>query len=236
MVNVPEPLATADPRVVRPVQLRDEYANPAKELARLTEAGALLHLAHGYYAIIPEPYRGTRWRPAIEAVALGIAQVDHGPDDVALMGPSAARLIGALPRALGIAVAATAKQRPALHTSVGPIRFVTRDVRRLDVQRAETELATGWVTTAEQTVLDLADRPELGGLPRTDVADAIRTLGHRIDWHRLTVLAEEQRKRPAAVRAAWVAGVEPPVRPQRRVPSQGLTGAPGTDPDAYGIT
>jgi alkylation response protein AidB-like acyl-CoA dehydrogenase len=46
---------------------------------------------------------------------------------------------------------------------------VTRDISALDVQRAETELATGWVTSAQQTVLDLADRPALGGLTADDV-------------------------------------------------------------------
>lgn len=235
MASVPTSIAAADPRVVRPVDLRDVYANPSKELARLTEAGALLHLAHGYYAVVPETYRATRWRPPIEAVGLGIAQADYGRDGAAVMGPSAARLLESLPRALGMSVVATGKQRPTLRTTVGRVRFVTRDLDGLDLQRADTVLATGWVTTPEQTILDLADRPELGGLPAADVAEAIRALAAKANWERIGELAENQRKRPAAVRAAWVAGVEPPVRVSRPVRGEGLTGARDADPDAYGI-
>lgn len=235
MPHLPVEISGADPRVVRPRDLRGRYALPAKELARLADAGALLHLAHGYYAVVPEHYRGTRWRPSIEAVGLAIAQADYGHEHVAGMGPTAARLLGAIPRALGVAVVAVPKQRPQLETAVGPVRFVTRDVRALDVQRTETELAAGWVTSAEQTVLDLADRPALGGLTTDDITAAIRRLVPDVDWARVGRLAREQRKRPAAVRAAWVVGVEPPVRVSRRVPAEGLTGAESSDPVTYGI-
>ncbi|WP_228708035.1 hypothetical protein [Amycolatopsis keratiniphila] len=35
---------------------------------------------------------------------------------------------------------------------------------KLDVERTETELGIGWATTIEQTALDLATRPTLGGI------------------------------------------------------------------------
>lgn len=235
MAGLPIEIAAADPRVVRPIDLRRRYANPAKEVGRLVRTGALLRLAHGYYAIVPEQYRGTRWRPSVEAVGLAIAQADYGREHVAAMGITAARLLGAVPRALGEGVIAVAQQRPALDTAVGRIRFVTRDVSHLDVQRAETELASGWVTTPEQTVLDLADRPAVGNLPRAEVAEAIRRLAEGVDWRRLDDLAREQRKRPAAVRASWVVGVEPPARASRRVPTRGLPGAPGAIAEDYGM-
>lgn len=222
MTGLPIEIAGADPRLIRPADLRQRYSLPAKELSRLADAGVLLRLAHGYYAIVPEEYRGTRWRPSAESAGLAIAQADYGRNDVAVMGISAARLLGAVARAHGEAVIAVRRQRPALDTAVGVIRFITRNVPRLDVQRVETDLASGWVTTLEQTLLDLADRPHLGGLPPDEVAETIRRLAEGVTWHRVGVLAREQRKRPAAVRAARVAAVDPPVRASRRVSTEGL--------------
>ena len=128
---------------------------------------------------------------------MGIAQADYGRDRVAVMGVSAARLLGHVPRALGVATVAVPKQRPALKTDVGTIRFVTRDVDRLDVQRGETELAQGWVTTPEQTLLDLLDRPELGGLTRSDVAEVAKSLAGLADLEEVLELGRRQRKRAA---------------------------------------
>ncbi|MGH8907469.1 MAG: type IV toxin-antitoxin system AbiEi family antitoxin [Egibacteraceae bacterium] len=223
MPAVPHAIAAADPGVVRPRDLRHTYAHPAKELRRLTDAGALLRLAHGYFAVVPERYRGGAWRPSIEAVGLALAQRDYGRDAAAAMGASAARLLGAMPRALGSAVVAVPRQRPALDTAVGLIRFVTRTVARLDVQRVDTELTSGWVTTAEQTILDLADRPELGDLPLSDIVIAIRRLAARVDWQQIGALAKDQRKRPAAVRAAQVVGVASPVEVSRTPSMAGLS-------------
>jgi hypothetical protein len=214
----------ADPRVVRPVDLRARYANPAKELRRLARRGALLRLGHGYYAVIPEEYRGTAWRPSAESAGLAIGQADYGTDHVAVMGVSAARLLGAVPRALGVAVIAVSVQRPPLETTAGCIRFVTRRVRDLDVCRVDTDLAAGWATTPEQTVLDLADRPALGHLSPREIAQCIRRLAADVDWEALAALARAQRKRPAAVRAAAAAGIEAPVKVSRPVPMRGLTG------------
>ena len=206
---MPLEIAASDPAVVRPRDLRDVYARPSMETRRLSRAGVLLRLAHGYYAIVPEHLRGVPWRPSVEAVGLAIAQRDHGRDSAAAMGPSAARILGAIPRALGEATIATRRQRPPLNTVVGRVRFVARDVSRLDVQRCETELGSGWVTTPEQTVVDLADRPELGHLTHSDLAEAVRVLGDRVDWDSVLQLGTAQRKRPAALEAAKLAGADP---------------------------
>ena len=40
----------------------------------------------------------TRWKPNVEATALGVAQMDYGVADVAVMGVSAARHHGAILR------------------------------------------------------------------------------------------------------------------------------------------
>jgi hypothetical protein len=130
-----------------------------------------------------------------------VAQTDYGHDGAALMGVTAARHHRAVPRALAVAIVAVPKQRPVLRTVAGEVLFVRRNVARLDVEAVETELATGWVTTVEQTILDLADRPSLGGLAERDLRDAVRALGQRADGTRLDTLAGAQRKPAALARA-----------------------------------
>ena len=120
-----------------------------------------------------------RWFPTPHATALGIGQADYGIADVALMGVSAARAHGAIPRAIAVAAVAVPKKRPALTSDGARLVFVRRDVSRLDVERTTTELGDGWVTMIEQTLLDLAARPELGDLARADVEEAIRALAAR---------------------------------------------------------
>jgi hypothetical protein len=71
--------------------------------------------------------RSTAWEippavPDLKGVALGIGQADYGVDSVALMGVSAARMHGAIPR-LAVAVLAVPKQRPPLRT--GDARIVS---------------------------------------------------------------------------------------------------------------
>lgn len=198
MRALPPALAAADPRLVRPRDLGEAYAQPPKELRDLAHQGLLLRVAHGYYAVVPEDVRHLgAWMPPLEAVALAIAQRDYGFDEVALMGMSAARLLGAVPRALAAGVVAVPKQRPALDTVAGRVVFVTRRVARLRVQRMETELAEGWVTDVEQTVLDLADRPDLGGFSPRAVNEAISTLWRRAEPDEVEQLGVAQRKRRA---------------------------------------
>ncbi|WP_344882391.1 type IV toxin-antitoxin system AbiEi family antitoxin domain-containing protein [Allokutzneria multivorans] len=200
-MTVPPALARRSNRVLRP---RDAvvYAHPRAELARLAKAGVLRQVHTGYYAIAPLDRLGdTTWRPDLAAVALGIAQADYGPATVALMGTSAARHHGAIPRAIAVAVVAVPKQRPELRTDLGRLVFVKRNTDKLDLERVDTELTTGWVTTVEQTILDLAARPALGGLTPGDTAEAVRALGRRADPDLLGQLAAEQH-RPAALRMA----------------------------------
>jgi predicted transcriptional regulator of viral defense system len=205
-VGVPPELTRRRNQVLRPRDAASVYAHPRAELARLTRTGALRHIATGYYVLSPPDRWGDdRWIPDVNSVALGIAQVDYGPD-VALMGISAARLHGAIPRALAVAIVAVPKQRPALDTDAGRIVFVKRDATRLDIERIDTPLATGWVTTIEQTLIDLAARPTLGGLAEQDSVEAIRALASRADWDLVRQLARDQHKPSAARAAARLAG------------------------------
>ena len=187
------PLAALRRGVLRPRDAAGIYVQPHAEFLRWAEEGVLLKVIHGYYAHIPEAARGGHWRPEIEALALGLGQADYGNNEVALMHLSAARLHGSIPRALAVAVLAVPKQRPALDTTCGRIIFVKRHVSRLKRFRIETELATGWVTSLEQTALDIAHRPNLiDGL--SDVAqEAAISLFPRCEEEKLRTLAREQR-------------------------------------------
>jgi hypothetical protein len=187
------PLAALKLGVLRPRDASGIYAQPYVEFLRWEREGVLLKVAHGYYAHVPESSRRTHWRPEIESLALGIAQADYGKNEVALMHISAARLHGAIPRAVAVAVLAVPKQRPNLETSCGRIVFVRRDVNSLKKVRVQTELATGWCTSLEQTVLDLARRPDLvEGLSEVS-KEAARTLFGRANEKKLQVVLDEQR-------------------------------------------
>ncbi|GAA3631720.1 hypothetical protein GCM10022267_18330 [Lentzea roselyniae] len=198
-VTIPTALARRANKVLRPRDAAGFYAHPRGEFERLVEQAVLRHICTGYYAMAPMERLGDpRWRPELAAAALGVAQADYGRDAVALMGVTAARRHGALPRAIGTAVVAVPKQRPRLHTDLGEIVFVKRDVQRLDLERVETELTEGWMTTPEQTVLDIAARPRLGGLEEADAWQILRALGRKIDWALTEDLAHDQH-RPGAL-------------------------------------
>lgn len=201
-IGLPPELSRRRNAVLRPRDAAGVYAHPRPELARLARRGALRHLATGYYVIAPQRRIGdARWRPDLHAVGMGIAVADYGVDAVALMGTSAARHHGALPRAIAVAVVAAPRQRPALRLDIGQIIFVKRRLEELDTERIDTELVSGWVTTIEQTLLDLADRPTLGGMTLQSTHEAVRALAVRADWDKVTQLAHRQRK-PRALRAA----------------------------------
>jgi AbiEi antitoxin C-terminal domain len=225
-------LARTGNQVLRPRDFHDTYANPWEEFARLTRTGVLIKLAHGYYLLVPEAQRGGYWAPGIDGVALGIAVADYGRDAVALMGPAAARVLGVVPRALATATVAVPRQRPALVTTAGRVHFVKRAVQRLDTQRTTTDITTGWVTTPEQTVLDLADRPHLGGITPDTAEEAIKTLAERCDQTLVAQLARAQRKRAAWQRYCWLLGLPSPTS-RRNIPTYGLRGV--GDPAAYGL-
>ncbi len=194
--RVPVELLQRPLRVVRPRDGAVYYANPRPEFARLTRSGALYRVATGYYAIVPDDQIGRAWQPELEPVALGIAAADEGMDAVALMGLSAARVHGAIPRALSVAVVAAGRHRSTLRLTDrdADVLFVRRSVDGLDLQRYSSELGSGWVTTVEQTTLDLAARPTLGALPEEADA-AARALFARSDHDLLTELATRQRRR-----------------------------------------
>ena len=187
------PLASLRRGVLRPRDAANLYTQPGHQFHYWEEEGILLKIAHGYYALVPEVRRGLGWRPAIETVALGIGQSDYGKNDVALMHISAARLHGAIPRALAIAVIAVPKQRPELETKFGRIVFVKRNVSTLACEKANTELAQGWTTTFEQTALDLARRPGLIDGMSHIAREAAIALLVRSDANKLKVLIEDQR-------------------------------------------
>ena len=195
-------LARRTTGVFRPEDAAGIYAHPRPEFRRLTAAGLLRQLNPGYYARVPQHRAGDRrWRPDLHAAGLGIAQADYGIDGAASMHVSAARLLGMIPRELAVAVVAVPKQRPTRDVLGGRVVFVKRDLQTLDLQRIETELGPGWVTTVEQTLLDIAHRPTLGIDDPQLVDETLRALGRAADWELIDELATRERKRAAAARA-----------------------------------
>lgn len=199
--RVPPELLQRSIRVIKPQDGRAIYANPRAEFIRLTERGALHRLATGYYAIVPDDRIGQHWLPELESAALGIAAADEGIASVALMGVSAARVHGALPRAVNVATVAAENHRRPIHFSDrdAVAIFARRKFSRLEVERHTLELGQGWVTTVEQTVLDLATRPDLGGIPN-ETRSAAYTLLARSDSEVLRDLASVQRARAPLAR------------------------------------
>jgi len=238
---LPTALAARTLRVVRPRDAADLYRDPAREFRRMADAGLLRSMARGYYVIPPmDALDDPGWRPSPESLALGIGQADHGRDAAALAAISAARVLGAVPRALATAVVAIPARRRPLITPVGPIHFWARNAQELDLQRVTTELAEGWVTTAEQTILDLADRPQLGGVGAHTASEAIWDLAARSDWELVRELSRRQGREAAYARAAWAsAGVAPPdiepPKPRRPVASMGLVSRSDAPATAYGV-
>jgi hypothetical protein len=182
-------------RVLRPIDAENVYSNPRAEFARLEQAGALHRLATGLFAAVPDDRVGKDWRPSLEGVALGVAGAGGYTDASVLMGISAARIHGAVPRALNVAVVAVERHRRTLHLAdrKATVLFVRRNIARLDVQSHRTELGQGWITTVEQTLLDLIARPELGDVPDA-VHEAVRALIPRADVPLLHDLATEQHR------------------------------------------
>jgi predicted transcriptional regulator of viral defense system len=202
-VGLPPQLARRPIAVVRPADAAEVYAHPRPEFHRLVRRGLLHRLTNGYYAIVPRDRIGDdNWRPSLEAAAVGIAAAAYGADHVVLMGLSAARLHGALPRAVGVAVVAVPRQRDPVDLVDRDARvlFVRRDPDALDAERLPTDLGQALVTGVEQTVLDLAHRPDLGDL-HDEVRPAIQALLPRCDQTRLEELAGRQRRQAGLRRA-----------------------------------
>lgn len=191
--GVPVELAQAPLRTVR---ARDVtvYAHSRSQLARLTQAGLLHRLAHGYFAVVPQDRVGTGWTPTLEAAAAGVAGADFGARGFALMGISAARVQHAIPRAVAVAVVAAPRRRGPVDLTDrdATVRFLIRDLDVMQVEVMDTDLGRCLVTTPEQTLLDLAHRPDRDGLA-VDVDGAMRALAARCDPVVLAEIAEHQR-------------------------------------------
>lgn len=148
------------------------------------------------------------WRPPIEELALGLGITDHGEDAVVLMGLSAARLHGVVPRAHAVGwLAVEVSRRPLDAGRYGMVTFITRTVQALDTVRVRTELADGWMTSVEQTIIDLARHPRYGG--GQDLADtAIRALWSKAAVPLVDELAQSQRGTAAIGRAVDRLGLQ----------------------------
>lgn len=193
MSRVVEQLARRQLRVGRTSSFALD--RPDAELRRLAELGTVLALTKGFYALVPEDRRGknTTWKPSIEGAALGIAAALHSPDEVALVGPSAARAHHCYPRALGTAFVAVPRQRRPRQTLTGEIRFVERDINKVDTVRIETDLGPGWATSVEQTALDLCRSRPAWKITEEARTEMIRHLADRINWDLIDEIAEAAR-------------------------------------------
>ena len=204
--SLPAALARLPLRTVRAQDAAGTYAYPGPELARLADRGLLRRVATGYYIVVPQDMVGRQWVPSLEAAAAGMASAIYGATDAVLMGISAARVLGAIPRALATAIVAVPGQhRPIrLKDSQSVVRFVKRDTDNLDAERIETPLGAALVTSPEQTLLDLAHRPELGDAS-DEVPAAIAVLYQRSDYRRVKALAAQQRRTASLRRAEALA-------------------------------
>lgn len=191
--GLPVELAQAPLRTVR---ARDVtvYTHARPQLARLTQAGLLHRLADGYFTVVPQDRVGTTWMPTLEAAAAGVAAADFGARAFALMGISAARIHHAIPRAVAIAVVAAPRRRKTLSLTDrdATVDFLVRDLAVMQVEMMQTDLGPCLVTTPEQTLLDLAHRPDTGGLS-DEVQAAMRALAPRCDFQTLAAVADGQR-------------------------------------------
>jgi predicted transcriptional regulator of viral defense system len=181
------PLQTA-----RAADLAAAYAYPKDELARLARTGAVTRLAHGVYTLTPLGAR-PGWRPEPEVAAMAWATATYGDRVPVLMGLGAARLHGAIPRAIGVTVVALPVQHRPMKILGGRVVFVARDVDGIRARTEHTELGEMLVTTPEQTLVDLVARPRLGDMP-VEAEAAARHLAARVDRELVARLATEQRR------------------------------------------
>ncbi|WP_158374342.1 type IV toxin-antitoxin system AbiEi family antitoxin [Cellulosimicrobium cellulans] len=176
-MDVLRAVAAAPSRTVRPSDLAPFYTNPRAGVQDLERRGWLHRLAYGYYCGVPLDADPATWRPSLEAAAAAVARTPAEVDEPVLMGLTAARVHGAVPRALGTAwVAVTAARRPLrLADRDAEVRFVRRSVATLDAERVVLDLGAVLVTTPEQTLLDLA-RPATADPEHVAVARALSPL------------------------------------------------------------
>lgn len=189
LTSAPVPLVTA-------ASAAQVYSHPRPQVARLVRAGLLHRVSPGRYIIVPQNRVGDDgWLPTMEGAAAAIAMAEFGRDNAVLMGVSAARVHHAIPRALAVAVVAVPTRKAPLRLTDRDARciFVQQDTDLLDAELTQTDLGECLVTTVEQTVLDLAHRPGLGGVA-ADVHLAIAGLLPRCNRQRLERIATTGRR------------------------------------------
>lgn len=194
--GVPAEIAAAPMRTVRPIMLRGLYANPEKELIRMRDRGHVVRIASGTYIAKPDTIPAdTKWLPDFEEAAMAYATARYGNRVPVLFGIGAARFHHAIPRAIGTTVIAVpAQHRPiTLEAGGGRVVFTRIDVAKLDARLERGGLGWFLVTTPEETLLDLLDRPELGGMPAEATA-ALGALGGMVDQDRLQRLVGNRTK------------------------------------------
>jgi len=185
------------------------YAQPAAELKRLTDAGAIIRVARGYYSAVPTGKTATTWLPSLEDLTAAIAGAIYGIRFGALWGLSAARVHGALPRAIavGYAFGPTQHRTIALLARPGLITFRKRDPARLALEFLETEIGPSRVTSVAQTILDLSAQDFTDESEAR--SEAVRNLMAMVDQEELEKLAKQVRGQTALNRARrLVADVE----------------------------
>jgi len=104
-----------------------------------------------------------------------------------------------------VVVVSVPVRRPPVKTIAGPVVFWHRALSGIDTQKARTELVTGSSGTLEQAILDLADRPALGGLSPSTATEALWDLATRANWLKVFQLSELQ-GRPSAYAGQYGCG------------------------------
>lgn len=186
-------------KTVRAQDLAKAYAYPEKSLRDLERRGIVHRIAHGYYCLVPAEAQPSTWMPDLEAAAAGVALAIWGEDIPVLMGLSAARMHGALPRALGTAIVAVPTQhRPiGLRDREATIHFAVRNVDALDAVRVQTELGPALATTPAQTALDLAREPRILQMP--DLRSTLRSVLALTSVDEVTEVSATQGRMKAAL-------------------------------------
>lgn len=178
-------------RTTRWHDVDDVEVNAARKLKRLEEMGAVTRIANGVYTVPPNGADGRRWKAPLEAAALALATARFGERQAVLMGLSAARHWGAIPRALGGAQVAVsgATSRPMKLVDGTAVTFVVRDLTRLDTAVERTALGDALITTPAQTFYDLLARSR-----HNDDAEAtqegITNLAHRVTRDEIAAIAD----------------------------------------------
>ncbi len=139
----------------------------------------------------------------------------------------------------GPAIVAVPVRRHSLQTSAGKVHFWQRSIQKVQTQSWRSELGLGRVGTAEQSMLDIAGRPDRGGVSVAAAQEALRALALVVDWNRALELATSQGSM-ASYRAAWFSDALVPDAPnpgilRRPVASRHLKPIGDTSRQRFGI-